>query len=56
MQRRGSVVQIVEITEQDERVAPRQPRTNMFVLATIYADTGSAPARVRNLSPTGALI
>ena len=28
----------------------------MFVMATIYADSGSAPIRVRNLSPTGALI
>lgn len=28
----------------------------MFVMATIYTDSGSAPVRVRNLSPTGALI
>jgi hypothetical protein len=36
--------------------ARREPRTNMFVMATIYADTGSAPVKVRNLSSSGALV
>ncbi|HET9429515.1 MAG TPA: PilZ domain-containing protein [Allosphingosinicella sp.] len=35
---------------------PREPRTNLFIMATIQADSGSGPVRVRNLSPTGALI
>lgn len=34
----------------------RPPRTNMFVMATIYTDGGSAPVKIRNLSATGALI
>jgi hypothetical protein len=34
----------------------REPRTNMFVLATLYAGGASAPVKIRNLSPTGALI
>lgn len=39
-----------------ETGVPRTPRTNMFVMATIYADTGSAPVTIRNLSSGGALI
>lgn len=31
-------------------------RTNMFVVATIYAGDASAPVKIRNLSRTGALI
>ena len=34
----------------------RQPRTHQFVAATIYFDAGAAPARIRNMSPSGALI
>lgn len=34
----------------------RQPRTHLFVAATIYSDAGAAPARIRNMSPSGALI
>ena len=35
---------------------PRPLRTNMFVMATIYAGRGSAPVKIRNLSTSGALI
>ena len=41
---------------------PRRPdgrvrhRSNVFVSAALYSDDGSAPAMVRNLSETGALI
>ena len=45
---------IAEVAEEFD--VRREPRTNMFVMATIYADTGSAPVKVRNLSSTGALI
>jgi hypothetical protein len=34
----------------------RAERTHMFVVATLYVGSASAPVRVRNLSPTGALI
>lgn len=36
--------------------ARREPRTNLFAMGTIYADGRSAPVRVRNLSPTGAMV
>lgn len=36
--------------------AQREPRTNLFVMGAIYSDSGSAPVRVRNVSPHGALI
>lgn len=49
-------MQIAQMTGQAECEAPRPPRTNMFVMATIYAGTGSAPVKVRNLSSSGALI
>ena len=32
------------------------PRTHLFVIATLYSDSGSAPVHVRNMSPSGALI
>ena len=34
----------------------RQPRTHLFVAATLYTDGGSAPVHLRNMSPMGALI
>jgi hypothetical protein len=34
----------------------RAERTHMFVVATLYVGSSSAPVRVRNLSPTGALV
>ena len=34
----------------------RPPRTNMFVMATIYVEGLASPVKIRNLSPTGALI
>lgn len=36
--------------------ARSEPRTNMFVMAAISAPTASGPVRIRNLSPSGALI
>jgi hypothetical protein len=33
-----------------------QSRTHLFVAATLYADAGSAPVHIRNMSPSGALI
>lgn len=41
------------VIEEDGRF---ERRKNMFVMATIYADSGSAPVKIRNLSSTGALI
>jgi hypothetical protein len=34
----------------------REPRTHLFVAATLYAKAGSAPVNVRNMSQSGALI
>lgn len=34
----------------------RDARTNMFVMATVYAGTESAPVKIRNMSTRGALI
>lgn len=31
-------------------------RSNVFVMATLYGATGSAPVRIRNMSPHGALV
>src|SRR5215210_4712030 len=33
-----------------------ESRSNIFVVATLYWPQGSAPVRIRNLSPSGALI
>lgn len=45
-----------EARSEFESKARREPRTNLFAMGTIYADGGSAPVRVRNLSPTGAMV
>lgn len=34
----------------------RAVRTNVFVMATLYSESSSAPVKIRNLSPSGALI
>lgn len=34
----------------------RQPRTHLFVAATLHADASSSPVRIRNMSQSGALI
>lgn len=34
----------------------QQPRTHLFVMATLYADGGSTPVHIRNMSPSGALV
>lgn len=34
----------------------RQPRTHLFVAATLYSDSRPAPVRIRNMSPSGALL
>ena len=40
----------------EARDKARAARTNMFVMATMYAGSSSAPVKIRNLSETGALI
>ena len=47
---------ITEISARVANEAQRAPRTNLFVMAAIYADAGSTPVKVRNVSPGGALI
>lgn len=42
-----------EGTLRDGRV---DPRTNLFVVGTIYTQNGSAPVKIRNLSASGALV
>ncbi len=47
------------ITDQaahSDREARRETRTSLFVMATLYADSGSWPVKVRDLSSAGALI
>jgi hypothetical protein len=34
----------------------RQPRTHLFVAATLYCGGGAAPVRIRNMSPSGVLV
>jgi hypothetical protein len=34
----------------------QQPRTHLFVAATLYADSDSIPVNIRNMSLTGALV
>ena len=34
----------------------QQPRTHLFVAATLYVDAGSTPIHIRNMSPSGAQI
>lgn len=34
----------------------QQPRTHLFVVATLYGDGGSTPVHIRNMSLTGALV
>jgi hypothetical protein len=34
----------------------RQPRTHLFVVATLASDAGSTPVHIRNMSPSGALV
>lgn len=47
---------IAHATAAPENEAQREPRTNVFVMAAIYSDAGSAPVKVRNVSSGGALI
>ncbi len=39
-----------------EKDDERPPRTNVFVMATLYFDGGSAPVKIRNISSLGALV
>lgn len=34
----------------------QHPRTHLFVAATLYADSGSTPVHIRNMSQSGAMI
>lgn len=43
-------------THLHEAAHDREPRTNLFVLATMTARGASGPVRIRNLSPCGAMI
>ena len=45
-----------DVSDDAGRQARIEQRTNIFVLATVVSPTASAPVRVRNLSPGGALI
>lgn len=47
---------IAELMKPAHCEARREPRTSLFVMATLYADTGSSPVKVRDLSSVGALI
>jgi hypothetical protein len=44
------------IMDMDITSTRREPRKSMFVMATLYAATGSAPVKVRDMSSAGALI
>ncbi len=47
---------IPKVAEHGARENRREPRTNMFVMATLYFVAHSAPVRLRDMSPAGALI
>lgn len=47
---------IVDLSKHWQSQPPREARTNLFAMATVYAATGSMPVKVRNLSSTGARI
>ena len=47
---------LAHLPESDRGDARREARKSMFVMATLYAATGSAPVKVRDMSPGGALI
>lgn len=46
----------LQILKSEEKDTRRAPRKSMFVMATLYAATGSAPVKVRDMSAGGALI
>ena len=45
-----------QMTDSLARVERREQRKSMFVMATLYAVTGSAPVKVRDMSAAGALV
>lgn len=47
---------IAEMTASVGFEAQREPRTNVFVMAAIFAEAGSTPVKVRNVSSRGPLI
>ena len=47
------IAEPVKPAESDLR---REPRTSLFVMATLYTPTGSSPVKARDLSSGGALI
>lgn len=47
---------ITKMLESTEIVARCEPRTNMFLMATLYVGANSAPVKVRDMSARGALI
>lgn len=50
------VLVIAELTKPSHCDARGEPRTSLFVMGTLYTDSGSSPVKVRDLSPGGALI
>lgn len=44
-----------DIRSQFASKARREPRTNLFAMATIYTECGSMPVKLRNISSRGAL-
>jgi len=53
-QRRGVNCAAPKVSTLDE--GRRDPRSHLFVAATLYSDAGSAAVRIRNMSQSGALI
>lgn len=54
-------MQLERVNNLAAHVAPpsdgrQHQRTHLFVAATLYADSGSTPAHIRNMSPSGVLI
>ena len=47
---------IAELSKFAVSDARREPRTSLFVMATLYVGSGSSPVKVRDLSSAGALI
>lgn len=44
-----------DVSSQFTAKARREPRTNLFAMATIYTENGSMPVKLRNISARGAL-
>ena len=47
---------VIDVARHPQSGSRREPRTNLFAMATVYSDSGSKPVKLRNLSSTGAHI